>query len=100
MSPEIRLALEDIQIEGDVGIKRTFTEPNNRVTLCVRPQDVSAELENQVGQEIFGISGDDEGIVVERGSGRKSNNKSDLLLVPSSDERFFLKGIEESSGNE
>ena len=99
MSPEIDFAIETIKVEGDIGVKRTYGSPNSRLTLCLKKQDIIGKLSELKGQEIFGLSGDNQGIVRERSTVRISNSKLDTLR-PIDGERFFLKGLEESLGDE
>lgn len=61
-------------------------------------QSAKDELEALKGDQIFGLTGDENGIVYERGSGRKFSSGETLIPLPG--ERFYLRGIEKSNGIE
>ncbi len=82
----------------DVGIKRRFHQEVNPVTICLRNQEASKELLKHVGEDIIGMTGDENGVVYERGTGTVF--RSGETLTPPEGEKFILRDIESSDGEE
>jgi len=99
MAPAVKFEGEiTVDIVGDVGIKRRFHQAINPVTICLRDQKASIELLKHGGKDIISITGNENGVVYERGSGRVF--RSGESLTPPEGEKFILRSIESSDGEE